>query len=132
MRHEFTCNQCQREIVHEDSFTTGYALDKDNSKICYDCCAWNDNETMIKEGHSKHLPLYLGKQPVPEDGSYRWKISNWPGTLAFYAYCSRNGRHNMAGTRTDVWFHGPDGFVWHGWQVGDSSIVHCKRTKESF
>ena len=58
------------------------------------------------------------------------EVMNWPGTLRFPAHV-RKGRHNIAGSRYDVWFAGPDGFQWHGVQYGDNTqICHCKRTKQ--
>lgn len=58
-------------------------------------------------------------------------ILDWPGRLRFRAARRSTGRHNIAGTRTDVWFVGPDGAAWHGVQYGQNTqIVHCKRTRE--
>ena len=38
---------------------------------------------------------------------------------------------DIAGKRLDVWFYGPDGYIWHGVQYGDNTqIVHCKRSSE--
>lgn len=56
------------------------------------------------------------------------KLTNWPGSLEIPCRVKR-GRHNMAGTRYDVWFrlHGKE---WHGVQYGDNTqICHCKRLK---
>jgi len=134
MRRVFECDQCKTTVVHNSTFTTGYGYNAKDEKICFDCCAVNDRHSMIEDGDSKRLPLYLNKKPISKNGLfYQWKITNWPGTLVFTAYCSKNGRHNLAGKRIDVWFRGPDGHVWHGWQVGDSTtIVHCKRTREIY
>lgn len=82
-----------------------------------------DKQTMIDKGHSKNLPLYLKH----DKGGYY--VSNWPGTLRFDCLI-RKGRHNIAGTRHDVWFDGPDGYVWHGTQYGEwTEICHCRRTQ---
>ena len=40
------------------------------------------------------------------------------------------GTHNMAHHRIDVWFKGPDGFVWWGVDLGNGP--RCRRTKESW
>jgi hypothetical protein len=67
------------------------------------------------------ITLYL-----TDDG----RVTNWPNSLSFKGHVSK-GRHNIAGTRYDVWFTGPDGHRWHGTQYGDNTqICHCKRTKE--
>lgn len=84
-----------------------------------------DIGSMLIRGDSKRLPLYL------TDGDLT--VSNWPGTLKFPVLYSRRGDHNMAGpdSRVDVWFRGPDGYVWHGTHIGHwNEIVHCRRTKE--
>lgn len=67
------------------------------------------------------IALYLIKREM------KYFITNWPGTLEFPALQVRSGRHNIAGTRIDVWF-----FVgkqqWHGVQYGEwTQICHCKR-----
>lgn len=88
---------------------------------------------MRKEGK---IALYLvpisakdreeGKAPY----SAKYKVTNWPGHIfAWVRHCNK-GRHNIAGTRIDVWFPF-EGFMWHGVQYGENTqIVYCKRTKE--
>jgi hypothetical protein len=59
-------------------------------------------------------------------------ITNWPGTLRFRAFAVLKGRHNIAGTRYDVYFR-VNGAEWHGVQYGENTqILHCKRTKVRF
>lgn len=61
---------------------------------------------------------------------YDGKLTNWPGTLCYKATSIRKGHHNIAGSRVDVWFVGPDKHVWHGAQYGDNTqLCHCRRTK---
>jgi hypothetical protein len=106
--------------------TTGTAHTTDGKEICWDCCAIRDREAMIGTGHSRNLPLYLSK-----DDKGQWKVSNWPGALVFTPRAIRFGTHNIGRTRTDVWFNGPDGFVWHGVQIGQwNQICHARRTKQ--
>jgi hypothetical protein len=58
-----------------------------------------------------------------------WQVTNWPGSLRFNAFV-RRGRHNLAGTRYDLWFTGPENTLWHGVQYGDQTqVCHCKRLK---
>jgi hypothetical protein len=60
----------------------------------------------------------------------RREVINWSGTVRFPIRRVRKGRHNVARVRHDVWFNGPDGFVWHGVLYGmNTQVVHCKRTK---
>jgi hypothetical protein len=80
---------------------------------------------MVATGHSRHLPLYL----TTRDG--RHEVTNWPGTLRFHVTRHWTSKHNLGGTRTDVWFTGPDGHLWHGVQIGEwNQICHSKRTKQ--
>jgi hypothetical protein len=76
---------------------------------------------------NRHLD---GVSSIYHDGTAH--VGNWPGSLQFKLYPRvKVGYHNVAGRRYDVWFPGPDGFVWHGTQFGDmTQICHCKRTKE--
>jgi len=122
----FYCSTCKRSFPIQPNGGTGYAVKRNGHKVCYACCAIRDSLEMCKSGHSKRLPLYLSK-----DKEGRYTVSNWPGTLSFRVWCSKEGKHNIAGTRTDVWFAGPDGHEWHGVQYGEfTQIVHCRRTKE--
>lgn len=117
------CADCGCHIMCDpQNCSTGYGYDAQHRYVCFKCCAVTDVKAMIEHGHSKHLPLYLG-------GRY---ITNWPGTLRFTVMEQRETHHhNIAGRRRDVWFRGPDGYVWHGTQFGgNTQIVHCKRTKE--
>ena len=115
--HQFHCVDCKSDKTHESDFTTGYAVLENEDKICYECAGKRDRQYMIDKGK---ICLYL-------DGD---KVSNWPGSLTFKARNIQKGCHNMAGSRYDFWFAGPDGHVWHGVQYGDNTqIAHCKRTK---
>lgn len=105
------------------SFTTGYGVMPDGKKHCYDCCGEMDREFMVREGK---MVLYLTDR----------EVTNWPGTLKFKCYHKREGRHNIARVRYDVWFNGPDehgnmtGAKWWGVQYGNfTQICHCRRIK---
>lgn len=112
---------CGHEASPHSDITTGYGTDHSGKTHCYDCIARLDRETLTTTGHSKNLPLYW-------DGK---TITNWPGSLRFHPRYVRKGRHNIAGERIDVWFDGPDGFVWHGYNLGRyNQILHAKRTKQ--
>ena len=62
-----------------------------------------------------------------------WTVTDWPGRLSFPALGRKTSWHNIGRERVDFWFVGPDGFVWHGYQIGDwNQIAHCKRTKRMY
>lgn len=87
---------------------------------------------MVETGRAT---LYLVKTDkthrIGLDSHSVWAITNWPGSLSFPVYGVRKGRHNIAGSRYDCWFNGPDGHVWHAVQYGEwTQIAHCRRTKE--
>lgn len=91
--------------------------------VCYACCGAHDKAEMIETGRAV---LYLSKRP---DGT--WHIGNWPGSLSFpvrHNYV-RKGSHNIARTRYDAWFIGPDGKEWHAVNIGDNQIARCRRIK---
>jgi hypothetical protein len=126
MSHDFMavnkCFACGNDIAQPtDGFTTGYAVDRDNNKICYTCCANQDLEYMRKEGK---VTLYMSKK----DGKY--EVTNWPGSLRFSTPHVKTSYHNMAGKRYDTWFV-LDGFYWNAVKFGDNTdISHCKHTKK--
>lgn len=127
----------------------GYGTTRDGKKVCYACCAANDRADMIATGCAT---LYLVLRTVPRmpsdtdgvplaerDAVYakgtaaRWFVINWPGSLEFKCFpgVKRNPRGGGFGSqRTDAWFNGPDGYVWHAVNRGNSDIARCKRTKE--
>jgi hypothetical protein len=114
------CSLCEKQIPEpaEGALGVGYAVHPTGEKICYSCCAKVDVKDMVEQGS---ISLYLaGKE-----------ITNWPGTLRFSVLHSKKGGHNFSGTRTDAWFNGPDGHVWHAIQIGNNNqVARCKRTKE--
>ena len=73
MVHLFTCHQCGETKTHESPSTTGYALDKDENIICFDCCALNDAKELKELPVGKRLHLYLNTTTK--------EITNWPGTF---------------------------------------------------
>lgn len=118
---------CGHEPSTHSSSTTGYGIAADGTKHCYECCAKRDREQMIADGQAM---LYLTTRER-ENGLRQHFLTNWPGSLEFkVAGSPSESWHNWARKRYDVWFRGPDGFIWHGYQVGDmTQICHCRRTK---
>lgn len=116
METSFTCLDCYSEKPILKDGGTGYALYY-GAKICYECCAIQDKKWMNTKG--KIVLYYDGR-----------KIFNWPGTLVFLATRYKEGKHNIASKRIDVWFKGPSNDLWHGVQYGNNTqLLHCKRVK---
>lgn len=116
-----TCYKCKKEIK-PDGLGTGYGI-YNNHKYCYPCCATLDKQNMEKDNK---IVLYLSK-----DNCF-YSVSNWPGTLKIKVDYFREGRHNIAGVRRDVWFHDHKGVKWHGVCYGDfTQLLHCRKLKVS-
>ena len=132
MCDEFLCSVCnQTKSRPENSFGTGYGIDKDGNKVCYDCCAVKDWESMREDGR---ITLYLVNIDLTKPRLYQnpdAEVVNWPGTLRFKVVGLRRGKHNIARFRYDAWFKDKDGRLWHGVQYGgNTQLIHCKRLKE--
>ena len=75
-------------------------------------------------------------EPIPRSGicTVAWHYRVTDGMERGDTGCPvihlRIGKHNMAYRRIDVWFKGPDGFVWWGVDCGNGP--RCRRTKESW
>jgi hypothetical protein len=127
-----TCVKCGNRFVPTTN-TPGYAKDHDGNMYCYVCCAEMDKQGMRDTGKAvlylsrKYQPTYVlnGRTHRP----YQEYVTNWPGTLSIHVHYSKTGRHNMAGTRTTVWFKF-EGTDWMGIHYGnDSEICYCRRLK---
>lgn len=118
------CDRCG-SVCLPDRISTGYGVTKDGAKHCFDCCALDDGEALdrLTPGETLHS-LYLVKKT-----GEKCKVTNWPATFAVTCDYDIEGRHNVAGTRTDI------GFTYHGrkfygTQYGyDSQVVHVKVRK---
>lgn len=119
---ESHCAKCGAEFS-PNGCATGYGVTHMGERHCYACCAADDREAMTREGRAT---LYL--KSTPEHGR-GWAVTNWPGTLEIPVAFACTSKHNWGLKRRDVWFRGPDGAIWHGYNVGDNDIAHCKRTK---
>ncbi len=121
LEHCTTCLQALPAVPMTGG--TGYGIDNEGNKHCYLCCSVRELVRMHETGKAT---LYLSKD---ERGVY--VVTDWPGTLRFNALNVRDGRHNIAGTRTDVEFYVPsEGRWWYGTQYGKwTQIIHCKRRK---
>lgn len=111
---------CGHEPSPHSEYTTGTAHTTDGREVCWDCAAILELADMNKFGRAS---LYLVKR---DDGLH---ITNWTGKLDYKVTSSKTSRHNLGGTRTDVWFKS-GGQNWHGYQIGNfSQIAHCRRIK---
>lgn len=120
--NQTTVCDCGHPPSAHGSHVTGYGVDMEGKTACYDCCAKQERQMMIETGKAT---LYYTREG---DG---WFVVDWPGHLRFKATGNRQSRHNWGRIRSDFWFVGPDGFIWHGYQIGDwNQLAHCKRTKE--
>jgi len=111
---------------------TGYGVDSAGKTACYQCCADKERAAMIETGRAT---LYLVRKKSPDGKEFdifTRHVTDWPGLLEFRC---REVRHypragGFGSQRTDAWFAGPDGYVWHAVNRGDSDIARCRRTKE--
>ena len=119
----FKCSDCGKVKPVQTEGGTGYGYYPENNRpICYACCAIRDKESMMETGRG--LLYLVGEWPLEIE------VVNWPGTLRFKPHYWRKGSHNIARTRYDVWFTGPDGKPWHGTQYGEmTQICRCRRIK---
>jgi hypothetical protein len=119
----FKCQSCHRELPVNRSGASGYAVTGSGRKICYECAGKKEEKEVGKKGSGEKHVFYLSKK----DGKY--SVINWPGTLRYTVTAVKSGRHNMAGTRTDVWFKDHLGREWHGTNIGDNDLLRAKRLK---
>jgi hypothetical protein len=114
----FHCSVCHLDKPVTPGPTTGYAINADGSRTCFDCCAVHDR---IRLRDESRVILYW-------DGSV---VTNWPDTLVIVPDRFRHGRHNIGRTRVDVWFTEEEfGSRWYGVNIGDNDVLHCRKLKE--
>ena len=122
MKTTFTCSKCNEQKTVNQDFTTGYGVDKDGNKVCYECCGKEDERYLIDNGK---LQGYLTGQPGNE------YFANWPGSFKIPVLYSRKSYHNFAGRngRTDFWLK-YKGNNYHGINIGkDNEIATIRKTK---
>lgn len=136
MTHDFTCTQCKQDFKHENPSGfggTGYGIDKDGNKVCYQCIGKSDETEMLDAKPGTRFTMYLTRENVdPGSGmqglSFNLFASNWPGTLR--RKCIANwSRTNWGLERTDVWFKIQGECFW-GYHIGhNSQILHVRKIK---
>lgn len=135
---EFLCGSCARRVPLNVSGNggTGYAVAPnargEDDFLCYDCAAERTRAEMVETGRAN---LYLVRRQVntaTRTGFYIvYEVVDWPGKLRFTCtdYRRSPGGGGFGAQRTDAWFVGPDGFIWHAVNRGDMGLARCKRTK---
>lgn len=103
---------------------SGYGTDAHGATFCYDCAAVRERDAMVSSGAAV---LYLTR-----NGHGPWNVTDWPGKLSFPVREMRTARYGggFGAQRTDAWFIGPDGFLWHAINRGDMDVARCRRTKQ--
>lgn len=146
---KFKCSVCgETKTSREDRPGTGYGLvfedgvtDYDKGKkVCYACCGKQDHQKMKDAKPGDRIVLYLSKESIEDhehsylkdrSKDFRYVVSNWPGTLSFRITTYKEGKHNIARSRVDVWFGNSEIGQWWGVQYGDwTQICHCRKLKE--
>ncbi|KKN85794.1 hypothetical protein LCGC14_0276010 [marine sediment metagenome] len=124
----FVCHRCGKTVVvNKTDLCPNYAIlrtgDGEDVRLCIWCASDLEREWMLSNGRTC---LYLQEADgIPKE------VTDWRGILRFKVMEYRFGRHNIAGSRTDVWFWGPDRHLWWGVLYGQNTqLIHCKRTKE--
>lgn len=142
MQARAVCDTCGQACISKGG-GVGYGIDRDTQdRICYRCCGIQDTEAMVQDGRAV---LYLSSRIetdaeqtmqvlrsglYPQEPHTVHEVTNWPGSLRFSVWGPTKGRHNIARTRYDIWFIGPDAEAWWGVQYGEwTQICHCKRLK---
>jgi len=120
MHKSIACFICKSSVITE------YAIDKNDNRICYRCCGFEDRHKLMTEDKATLYLTITDKSPA--NGQSRATVSNWPGTLELPAFYSK-GKHNIAGTRYDVWFK-CGGRNWYGVSYGENTqLLHCRALK---
>lgn len=119
---------CGHPPSEHSPYTTGYGQKADGSKHCYACCAKETRADMIEDGATT---LYLTHRQRPGSDRVHWYVTDWAAHLEFpVTHCKEAKRGGGFGSqRTDAWFDGPDGYVWHAINRGDMQIARCRRTR---
>lgn len=113
------CSKCKNVCI-ANGISTGYGINQQNKKVCFDCCAKEDKENLLNSKIGDKFTFYYSD-------SY---ISNWPGTLKIPVQYIRNNKHNWYGVkRVDVWFTF-EGLRFWGLHVGSShQLITVTRIK---
>jgi hypothetical protein len=112
---------------------------EDSTEAGYGCCHEMEDArrelSAARKAYRESAMIATGKATLylSARGHKVTEVTDWPGALRFPVYPAvivkpRGG--GFGSQRTDAWFKGPDGYVWHAVNRGDSQIARCRRTKE--
>lgn len=119
------CADCGKPFpIQRETCGTGCGI-YEGKKVCYACCAVRDRKALMGLKGREQYHLYLTR-----NGDGKFFVSNWPGTLKIAVDYAVEGRHNIAGCRTDVGFT-LDGKKFYGTQYGNMSEICHVRAKKS-
>lgn len=129
------CFNCGIEIEIE---TETWAHDSLGNTFCKKCSADRNRKNLIQVGSGGlYLTSPINPEPVSEKSNWLvprdFKLTDWTGLDADYQIRAvKKGRHNIAGSRLDVWFTLPEEeFIWYGVMYGQfTQVTHCRRTKQ--
>jgi len=117
----FICHVCKQEKTNISEFTTGYGIDKDNNKVCFECCGKQDEAELRAMKPGDKTILYWNESDS--------ELTNWPGTLRIKAYHFTNSLHNFGGWKTHIWFR-YEGNDFYAYSIGNrTTIAHVLRIK---
>ena len=134
-----TLCDCGHEAI-SNGFSTGYGIDANGKKTCFECCGKQDREELLRNGKQiGYLEIkrktYDGLGTIHfgtgldtfEDGFY----SNWPGTfkIPVKGIDAKRSINNFGAERLDFWFQF-EGHRYWGFNVGDNQIAHVRRIKD--
>lgn len=132
-RHNPDCGQCGGPFIRIGG-APGYGTRPDGVRVCYACCAENDERDMIATGKATLYLVKTGRvdrMAMGLDKPFVWEVSNWPGTWRRRTFGAPQAfNHPFTRHAVIAYFAGPDGFVWSARNIGDSQIAHCRRLKE--
>ena len=119
---------CGHPESPHNEFTTGYGIDQNGKKSCYDCCLESEKESMRKNGT---VFAYHGKPKTkpPIKHFETGTITNWPGGIIsdrvlILSHCV----DNFGGERTYLRFEF-ENEIWSGFSMGEGMYLRAKRTK---
>lgn len=130
MPHDRGAESCDcGHIAISDGLSAGYGSTADGKKFCNTCCGRIDLEELERTGR---LTGYFVREVYTCDGRicYKYKFTNWPGTLAIRIEYASQSVNNFGATRWDFWFRLTGHRYW-GWCVGnDNQVATVKRLKD--
>ena len=112
---------CGHLVSPHSTFTTGYGIESDGTRHCYDCCATKDRDNMA-----------TAKDYVVYPNHDKRVVTNWPGnTLGQILYTYPIG-HNMRFCCPTLHYYrikATDGTEWYGKGSGNGMALRIHKAK---